>query len=122
VRVPGRLPLCGSVFASASGDQAGLVRHHERRIGADAEAANEGVDDLSRLAFLPYLLEQLACPRFADGTDVGDEFVTAHADARVVDGQGAPLRVGVEPDLQRVIVSEPLRPGQGLETQAVERV
>src|SRR5262249_38826736 len=99
-----------------------LVRNHEGGIEADTKAANEGVDDLSRLAFLPDLLEQLARPRFGDGPDVGDEFVTAHADARVVDSQGTPLRVGVEADLQRVIVGEPLRPSKGLETQAVERV
>lgn len=47
----------GGVFASASGDQADFIRHHERSIEADTEAANEGVNALGRPAVPPDLLE-----------------------------------------------------------------
>lgn len=39
-----------------------------------------------------------------------------------MDGQGTPLRVGIETDFQCGIVGKPLRPGKGLETEAVECV
>ena len=65
---------------------------------------------------------QLAGARLGDRADVVDQLLAAHADAVVMDAEGARRRIGVEADHQLLVGADPRRLGQRLETQPVEGV
>jgi hypothetical protein len=95
------------------------VGHHERRVEAHAELADEGR--------VPALvagegLEELAGAGLGDGADVLHHFRPAHADAVVADGDRARGGIVGHPDLQRAVVLLQLGAREDLETQPVDGV
>ena len=84
-----------SQASSASGaarDHVDPVRHHEGRIEADAELADQR-GALGRLGGLDPLHEGLGAGA-RDGAERLDHLVAAHADAVVLDGE--PAALGIE--------------------------
>ena len=86
--VAGGLPARGGGLAGPAGDQLHAIGGHERGVEADAELADQLGDRLLRFALLQ-AVDELAGAGLGDRADVGDHLVAAHADAVVVDGEGA---------------------------------
>ncbi len=116
-----RLPTGRVLLAGPPRHHGDLVGHHEGRVEADAELADEVVEALRRVA-RAHPVDQLAGARLGDRAEVLHHLLAAHADAVVGDLQGARLRVGRDADLQHLgPLHDPLV-GQRLEAQAVEGV
>ncbi len=92
---------------------------HEHGVEAHAELP----DDLGEIHFLvPGGFDEFARTRLGDGTQVFHDLVAGHADARVLDGQGAGFFVGVDADSQFRVGIEHVAVGQHLEADAVKGV
>ena len=91
------LPLPGGVRALRAGNNGDFGRHHERRVEADTELA----DDVDVIALVFGLEIQRAGAR--DGAEVLFELLFGHADAVVADGQRAAVLVGLDVDVQIVL-------------------
>ena len=108
--------LVGAGLAALDDDPVG---HHEHRIEADAELA----DQLEVLVLLAgQLAQELGRARAGDRAQVLDQVVPVHADAVVADGQQALGLVGQDADLELGIVAQQLGLAQGLVAQLVARV
>ena len=93
-----RRPAPGLVGSSAAGVDDDLVRHHERRVEADAELADEGGGFLARL-FGRKLVEEGLGAGAGDGAKPLGQVFAGHANAIVRKGHG--LGVGIDRDLDR---------------------
>ena len=93
-----------------------LLGDDERRIEADPELADEG-GVLAGLAVEGF--KEPGGPRVRDGPQLLDDFLTAHADAVVADGQGA--GIGIQGDLyaQFRLVVQKFRLAERFEAQSV---
>ena len=115
VPLPVRGPKKGRVGAGAARNHVDALGHHEGRIEADAEPA----DQRRLLVLLRRLdaIEERLGAGAGDGAERLDHLVAAHADAVVLDGE-LPL-VGVEPqrDARLRIVAKQRRRGDRLVTQ-----
>ena len=96
-------PLPGIALARFAAGDGDFIGHHERRIKAHAELADE-VDVFGRVATQP--LQEFAGAGFGDGAEIGDQVVTVHADAAVFDGQRVGLGVDAEFDGEVGLVAQ----------------
>ncbi len=117
------LPLGRGGGAGLAGGQRDLGGDHERRVEADAELADQVGHRGLRVARAGRLdggLELLG-PRLRDRADVLDHLLAGHPDPAVVDGEGAGLGAGLEPDAERAGGGQ-LGAGELLEPELVERI
>ena len=102
----------------AFGDHRDAVRHDECRIEADAELSYQ----LGILGRVPaQALEEFPRAGARDGAQILDDFIPAHADTVVLDGQRARRGIRNQRDRQR-IGAQQSRIGEGLEAQLLARV
>jgi hypothetical protein len=117
--VAGGFPAAGLLGARAPRDHRDPVSHHEARVEPDAELPDElGGGGRLGLAYRP---QELARARARDGAEVQGDLRRAHADAVVVDGERARVRVDLERD-REVVDRRHLRAAQRLEADLVEGV
>ena len=108
--------LLGAGLAAAHDDPVG---HHEHRVEADAELA----DQLQVLVLLAgELAQELGRARAGDRAQILDQVVAVHADAVVADRQQALGLVGQDADLELGVVAQQLGLAQGLVAELVARV
>ena len=119
VAVTARLPAGGGRLPGLAGDECDAVGHHEARIEAHTELA----DELGRdLAFLfADGLEELARARARDGPDVLHHLLARHADAVIPHAERARGSIRLEANLQ-LTGGRQLWTGDGLEAHFVEGV
>ncbi|MEA3219044.1 MAG: hypothetical protein OZX49_00122 [Immundisolibacter sp.] len=109
--------------AGAAGGQRDAVGDDEGGVETDAELADQarilrlagGLASLQRL-------QELGSAGMGDGADVGDDFLTAHADAVVAHGDGVRLRIALDFDAQLAAAVHQRGVAVALEAQLVERV
>ena len=102
----------------AFGDHGDAVRHDERRIEADAELPDQ-LGILGRVA--AQTLEKFLRAGARDGAEILDDFVPGHADAVVLDGQGARRGIRNQRDRERIRTQQG-RIGESLEAQLLARI
>ncbi len=119
IALAARFPLHRFNAAGAAGDQGHLVGNNERRIETDAELADQiGVLDLVAAEGI----DEFFGTGSGDGADIVDDFLTAHADAVVGNGDDACSLVETDAYLQLTIVAVEAVVSQRLETQLVCRI
>ena len=112
-------PLVGGVGAVGLGDDLDVVGHHEGRVEADTELADDV--DLGVVGLLRLLLE-LERAALGDGAQVIFHLLLGHADAVVGHGEGAGFLVRHDNDLEVVAVQAHLVVGEGTVGQLVDGV
>ena len=111
-------PAPAVLLASPPREDFDPVRHHEGRIEADAELA-----DQVHLRFLvAELAEKLGGARMGDGAQVLDQFVAVHPDAAVADLQPPVRRIRPQLDAEVRVSAQQLGLRQRQVAQAVARV
>ena len=113
------LPLVSGVRAVSLGDHGDFVGHHEGRVEAHAELADDV--DLGVVGLLRLLLE-LERAALGDGAQVVFHLLLGHADAIVGHGEGAGFLVRHDNDLEVVAVQAHLVVGEGTVGQLVDGV
>ena len=96
---PVRLPHPGLLAPPGAGDNGDLVGHHEGRVKAHAELA-DNVDLVRGLVVFGQSGLELAGAAAGDGAQVGFQILLGHPDAVVRNGQGAHLLVRDDGNLQ----------------------
>jgi hypothetical protein len=91
------------------------VRHHEGRIEADPELADQPGSVLG----LGQLADEGARARAGDGSQIVDQLLAIHADAGIADRQRSGLRIRLNADRERGAVGEQFGLGDGLVAQLV---
>src|SRR5205807_5821088 len=114
------LPPGGRFFASAPRDERDLIGHHECGIETYAKLANKVGKRLRGWGLLD-TLAQLLRPGLRDGADVGDQFVPAHSNAVITDGQSAGRWIGLQADL-KLLVLDQIRIGKRFKPQTVNSI
>ena len=110
------LPHVRHVLAPGARDDLDLLGHHEGRVEAHTELADDV--DVVALVLGVGLLELLRAG-VGDGAQVALELVGRHADAVVRDGEGAGVLVGCDADGEAVLVELDIRVGEALEVELV---
>src|SRR5690606_2932602 len=114
-------PAGALLLARAPGQQGDLVRHHERRVEADAELADQPLRPGPVLGLLQFA-QELGRTGVGDRADELPDLVVGHADAVVPHGEGAGVPVDLELDVQVGDVDAGRLVPQGRQAQLVERV
>ena len=117
----GGLPLPGLVAAIGPGGDGDLIRHHKGGVEAHAELADNVHIALFTLFFRQLLLE-LQRAALCDGAKVALQLLPGHADAVVLDGEGASVLVRRQPDGEVAPAETHLVIGQGSIGQLVDGV
>src|SRR6185312_5278403 len=95
----------------AAGDHGDLVGDHEGGVEAHAELADQ---PRVGLLFAQHRLEEAPGAGAGDGADIGHHLVADHADAVVVDGDGARIRIPAHVDMQLAVTGHQLGLGDQL--------
>jgi hypothetical protein len=104
-----------------SGPPAGdndALGHHESRIEADAELA----DQIGAILGFGEARDKGLCAGARDGAEIVDQFLAVHADTAVDHGERVRLLVGHDPDFRRGPIGDQIGPGDRLITQLVAGV
>ena len=102
-----------------------LLRHHRdpvRRHEGGVEAHAELTDDVHVFIVLAHLLPELVGAAGGDDAQIVLQLLLAHADAVVADGQGAPLRIGLDSDAEVLPLEAHVLIRQGPVAQLVDGV
>ena len=96
-----------------------MLRHHESRVEADAELA----DDIGgALRFLLHGFDESFGARFGDGAQAGDDLIAIHADAAVADRQRVGVFIQRDPYRQLGFGINHVVVGQHLELQPIQSI
>ncbi len=118
----GRRPHPGLALAGAAAGDHDAIRHHEGRVEADAELADQaGAFFGFVLAFVETGQEGLGAGP-GDGAEIVDQLLPLHADAGVTHGEGRGRLVRRDPDHRRVALGQQFRPRDRLIAQLVAGV
>ena len=122
--ITGRLPARSLLLAGLARLDGHLFADHECRVETDTELTDEllVIDRGIILLRLLQLLEECLRAGLRNRADVVYDFLTAHADAVILDCQRMSILVRYQVDLECLIIAQDIGIGQALEMDLVDRI